>query len=98
MSNTPDTVALDSLASVIAEHKALGVQEKALKERRDELTSIIREAIGEAVSGTVGGVVVVTVPFRTNSNVDAKVVAELAPDVHAQALRLTPYRPVLHRK
>ena len=98
MSTTPETVALDSLASVIAEHKALGVQEKALKERRDQLTSIIREAIGEAVTGTVGGVVVVTVPFRTNSNVDAKVVAELAPAVHAQALRLTPYRPVLHKK
>jgi hypothetical protein len=98
MSTTPETVALDSLASVIAEHKALGVQEKAIKERRDQLTSIIREAIGEAVTGTVGGVVVVTVPFRTNSNVDAKVVAELAPAVHAQALRLTPYRPVLHKK
>jgi len=98
MSNTNDTVALDLFASVIAEHKALGIQEKVIKERRDQLTSIIRSAIGEGVTGTVGGVPVVTVPFRTNTNVDAKVVAELAPEVHAQALRLTPYRPVLHQK
>ena len=45
----------------------------------------------------MGGVVAVKVPFRTNSNIDAKIVKELAPDIHAEALRLVAYRPVLHQ-
>jgi hypothetical protein len=93
-----DAVSLDHIASIIAEHKALGVQEASIKDRRAELADEIREAIGEAVEGTVGGTVVITVPFRTNSNIDAKVVLDLAPAIHAQALRVTPYRPVLHAK
>jgi predicted phage-related endonuclease len=97
-SNENQSVALDHLASVIAEHKALGVQADAIKARREELAAEIKAAIGDAVVGTVGGVEVVTVPFRTNSNIDAKIVLDVAPAVHALALRVTPYRPVLHKK
>jgi predicted phage-related endonuclease len=96
-SNQDTRVALDAITAVIAEHKALGVQAKAIEERRKELGARILEAIGESVEGTVGGVVAVKVPFRTNSNIDAKIVKELAPDIHAEALRLVAYRPVLHQ-
>lgn len=96
MTTNKQQVAADAHAAIIAEHAALIVQEKALKARKDELTARLREIAGEATELTVGGVVVVTVPFRTNSNVRANVVKDLAPEVYNVALNITPYRPVLH--
>jgi hypothetical protein len=95
----PNTeVKADDLAALLIEHKAITEAEKSMKARKDEIASIIRERAGNAVSLTVGGIVVATVPFRTNTNVRAEVVKTLAPEVYEAALTTTPYRPLLHTK
>lgn len=96
--NPNEVVAADDLAAIIAEHKALSEAEKSIKARKDEIAEIVRERAGNAVSLTVAGIVVATVPFRSNTNVRAEVVKTMAPEVYEAALNVTPYRPLLHAK
>jgi hypothetical protein len=94
--NANETVAVDALAGTILRHKIVNDLIKELTAEKDTLAGTIREAIGDKVGGTVNGAVVVTVPFRENTNVRGTVVKELAPEVYDAALTRTPYRPVLH--
>lgn len=80
-------VALVALAN-FNKAKAAEAKAKALKAQAEET---LREALGEAIHGTMDGVVVVKVVAGTNSHFDRKALLENYPEAYHATYQETPY-------
>ena len=99
--NGPDAerVTIDYIAGSVAKHKALTDLIADLKKQADAEADIIKNALGEYVVGTIGGVDRVSLPYRTRTGgLDKNAVKALLTD--EQFARVTKpdtgYRPLIH--
>lgn len=90
-------IALDDIQSVIVSHAMLGEMIAELTDRQKALAGTIRDALGEATVGTVGGVDTILSPVRVNTHLDKQVIKDADPALYASAIRTTPYRPLINK-
>lgn len=85
-------VKLDRLADQIAALRKLDAQKAKIDAKRAPLIAAVKEAMGEATQGLVGGVPVVRWSTTVRRSVSAKLVREKAPDIAALCEVLTEVR------
>jgi len=87
-----DTTELDTEAQALVDRLA-EVRDliTALDKEKKALTEAILTVVGDAEAGTVGGRVRVEVARRTRHGVDAKMLAEVAPEIHELVATTTDY-------
>lgn len=85
---TPDTVALDSLATTIAALRRVKARADKLDVERTRLEREIKAALGETERGTVDGVDVIHWTRTKRATVSVKLLKEKHPDV-AEACTVT---------
>jgi ABC-type transporter MlaC component len=81
------TVAAEAVKA-FAEAKAAEAAAKAAKAAAEK---IIREALGEATSGTFRGQTIVRLQSSSNSTLDRETIKTAFPEAYAAALRVTEY-------
>ena len=64
--------------------------DEQIAERKKQVEDL-RAELGDALVGTVNGIPAVKVVASQNTHVDKEKLAELAPEVYAQTLVVTPY-------
>jgi predicted phage-related endonuclease len=85
-------VKLDALAADIEALRRLETQLKRLNDKKAPLVAAIKERMGDATQGLVGGVPVVRWSTTVRRTLDSKMIREKYPDVAAATEKLTEVR------
>ena len=96
-SDNEQRVELDALRDTIQQHAILLEMAKEFQDRAAALGATIRDALGEAVVGTVDGADVILSPFRVNTHLDKQIIKDSDPALYERAVRTTPYRPLINK-
>lgn len=76
----------------VRELRALADQERAIKERRGELERMVKDALGAAEIGTVGGKPVVSYVESIRTSVSATMIKKKYPEIASECSVLTAVR------
>lgn len=85
-------VKLDKLAAEIEALRRLEAQAKRLQDKKAPLVAAIKEAMGDATQGLVGGVPVVRWSTTVRRTLDSAMIREKYPDVASAVEKLTQVR------